>query len=167
MGSESADFWNQVFQSHSRDVKDYLNELLFMPDALLMGHKTYQAFAEVWPTRQGADADRINTMPKYVASRTSKEPLTWNAILLKGEAAEAIRKLKQEPGSSLVQYGVGELTQTMLKADLVDEIRILVYPFTFGEGPHIFDGMGLNTLKLLETRSFSSGIVALHYQPTR
>ena len=65
----------------------------------------------------------------------------------------------------MLQYGVGELTHTMLKAGLVDEFRILVYPFTFGEGPRIFDHMGINTLKLLETRTFSSGVVALHYKP--
>ncbi len=166
MGSESMDFWNQVFQFHSNDVKEYLNDLLFMPDALLMGHKTYAAFAEIWPTRPGKDADRINSMPKYVASRTLKEPLTWNTTLIKGDAAEEIRKLKQEPGKSLLQYGVGALTHTMLKAGLVDELRILVYPFTFGEGTYIFEHMGVNTLKLLETRIFNSGTVALHYQPS-
>jgi dihydrofolate reductase len=104
-------------------------------------------------------------MPKYVASRKLKEPLTWNATLIKGDAVEEIKKLKQEPGKSLVQYGVGELTHTMLKAGLVDEFRIIVYPFTFGEGPYIFEHMGVNTLKLLETKIFSSGTVALHYQP--
>jgi dihydrofolate reductase len=166
MGSESMDFWNQVFQFHSEDVQAYLNDLLFMPDALLMGQKTYAAFAEIWPARQGKDADRINSMPKYVASRTLKEPLTWNATLIKGEAVEEISKIKQEPGKGLLQYGVGELTHTMLQAGLVDELRILVYPFTFGEGPYIFEHMGVNTLKLLETKTFNSGTVALHYQPS-
>ena len=104
-------------------------------------------------------------MPKYVASRTLKEPLQWNATLIKGDVAEEIRKLKQEPGKSLLQYGVGELTNTMLKHNLVDEFHLLVFPFTFGEGPRIFEGMGVNTLKLLDTRTFSSGAVALVYQP--
>ena len=89
-----------------------------MPDALLMGQKTYEGFAQVWPTRQGKDADRINSMPKYVASRTLKEPLHWNATLIKGDVAEEIRKLKQELGKSLLQYGVGELTHTMLELAL-------------------------------------------------
>jgi len=165
MGGENIDFWNQIFPFHSADLTEYLNDLLFMPDALLMGEKTYEFFAQVWPTRQGKDADRINSMPKYVASRTLKEPLKWNATLIKGDVAEAIKKLKQEPGKGLLQYGVGELTHTMLKAGLVDEFRILVFPFTFGEGPRIFDHMGVNTLKLLETKTFSSGVVALHYKP--
>ena len=79
--------------------------------------------------------------------------------------AEEIRKLKQQPGKNLLPYGVGELTHTMLKHGLVDELRILVFPFAFGEGPRIFDQMGVNTLKLLDTKTFSSGVVALTYQP--
>ena len=165
MGGENPDFWTQVFPFHSADVQEYLDNLLFMPDALLMGQKTYESFAQVWPTRQGKAADRINSMPKYVASRTLKEPLQWNAALLRGEAAEEIRKLKQAPGKSLLQYGVGELTYTLLQHGLVDEFRILVFPFTFGEGPRIFEHMGINTLKLLDTKTFSSGAVAHRYQP--
>ena len=161
----NTDFWEHVFPFHSPDVEAYLNDLLFMPDALLMGQKTYSFFAQVWPARQGKQSDRINGMPKYVASRTLEEPLQWNAVLLKGDVSEEIKKLKQEPGKSLLQYGVGELTDTMLKHNLVDEFHFLVFPFTFGEGPRIFEGMEVNTLKLLDTRIFSSGVVALHYQP--
>src|SRR5258708_3286004 len=161
----SMEFFKQIFPFHSPDVQQYLDELLFMPDALLMGQKTYAGFAKVWPTRQGQMADKINSMPKYVASRTLKEPLQWNATLIKGDVAEEIKKLKQVPGKSLLQYGVGELTHTMLQHGLVDELRILVFPFAFGEGPRIFEHMGVNTLKLLDTKSFSSGVIALHYQP--
>jgi len=165
MGGENADFWKQVFLYHSPDVAAYLNDLLFTPDALLMGKKTYESFATVWPTREGKDADRINSMPKYVASRTLQEPLAWNATLIKENVVEAIKKLKQEPGRDLLQYGVGELTHTLLQHGLVDEFRILVFPFTFGEGPRIFEHMGVNTLKLLGTKTFSSGAVAHRYQP--
>jgi dihydrofolate reductase len=165
MGGENMGFWMETGPFRSADVTEYLNELLFMPDALLIGRKTFEFFAQVWPAREGNDADRINSMPKYVASRTLTEPLAWNGILIEGDVAEAIGKLKQEPGKGLVQYGIGEFTQTMLKAGLVDEFRILVYPFTFGEGPRIFDRMGINTLKLLETKTFNSGVIALHYQP--
>jgi dihydrofolate reductase len=167
MGGENMDFWQQNYPLHSADVQEYLNDLLFMPDALLMGQKTYEFFAQVWPTRQGKDANRINSMPKYVASRTLQEPLQWNARLIQGDVAEEIRKLKQEPGKSLLQYGVGELTQTMLQAGLVDEFRMIVFPFTFGEGPRIFEQMGVTPLKLLHTQTFSSGVVALHYQPQK
>jgi dihydrofolate reductase len=165
MGGEGADFWPQIFPFHSPDVTEYLNDLLLMPDALLMGRKTYEGFAQVWPTRQGEMADRINGMPKYVASRTLREPLRWNATRIEGDVAEEIQRLKQESGTSLLQYGVGELTNTMLKHGLVDEFRILVFPFAYGDGPRIFERMGPNTLKLLGTKTFSSGAVALHYQP--
>jgi dihydrofolate reductase len=165
VSTEQQDFWQKIFQFHSPDVSAWLDDLLLTPDALLMGKITYESFAQIWPTRQGKMADHINRMPKYVASRTLTEPLTWNSTLIKGDTAEAIRKLKQEPGESLLQYGVGELTQTMLKHGLVDEIRILVFPFTYGEGPRMFEHMGINTFKLLETKTFTSGAVALHYQP--
>jgi dihydrofolate reductase len=167
VGGDNEEFWKKLFQFHSADVTEYLNKLLFAPDALLMGRRTYEGFAAIWPTRQGEMADRINSMPKYVASRTLREPLQWNATLMKGDVAQEIRTLKEQPGEGLLQYGVGELTHTMLKAGLVDEVRILAFPFTFGEGPRLFDHMGLNTLKLLDTKTFSSGVVALHYEPQR
>ena len=167
MGGENADFWPQVFPYHSPDVVAYLNDLLFAPDALLMGKKTYEFFATVWPTREGKDADKINNMPKYVASRTLKEPLKWNATLIKGDVVEAIKKLKQEPGKDLLQYGIGELTHTLLQHGLVDEVHLLVFPFTYGEGPRIFEHMGINTLKPLDTQTFSSGAVVHRYQPQK
>ena len=164
MGGDNADFWQQVFSYHSPDVVAYLNTLLFTPDALLLGKRTYESFATVWPTRQGEDAERINNMPKYVASRTLNEPLTWKATLIKGDVVDALKKLKQESGKGLLQYGVGELTHAMLQHGLVDEVRILVYPFTFGEGPRIFEHMGIHPMKLLDTQTFHSGAVAHRYQ---
>lgn len=164
MGGENMDFWGQTAPFRSDDVTKYLNNLLFMPDALLIGRKTYEFFSQVWPTRQGADADKINTMPKYVASNSLKEPLQWNSTLIKGDVGEEIGKLKQESGNDLLQYGVGDLTHTMLKHGLVDEFRIMIYPIIFGEGPRIFERMGISTLNLLETKVFSSGVIALHYQ---
>lgn len=161
------DFWKQVFTYHSEDIVDYLNNLLFAPDVLLMGSKTYEGFAQVWPTRKGKEAERINSMPKYVASRTLKEPLSWNATLIKGDVAKEIGKLKQEPGKDLLQYGVGELTYTMLRHGLVDELRLVVFPFAFGKGQRIFENVDTITLKLLDTKTFSSGALALHYQPDR
>ena len=165
MGGEKMAFWQQVFQFHSPDVEAYLNDLLLMPDALLMGRKTYESFAAIWPSRQGEDADRINHMPKFVASRTLAGPLAWNATLMAGDVVETVRKLKAAPAGGFLQYGVGELTHTLLSAGLVDEFRLLVYPFAFGAGPRLFDQMGVTVLQLLEARTFSSGVLALHYQP--
>jgi len=165
MGSEDMAFWQQAFPFHGQDVQDYLSDLLFMPEALIMGRKTYQSFAEVWPARDGKDADRINGMLKYVASRTLAEPLIWNATLLKGNVVEDIKKLKQKTGRPLLQYGVGELTQTLLDNQLVDELRILTHPFIYGEGPHVFEHMGVHRLNLMEIIRFNSGAIAHHYHP--
>src|SRR6476661_11216421 len=154
LDGESQDFWMQIFAFHSADVTEYFDDLLFVPDALLLGRETYESFAKVWPTRQGKAPDRINGMPKYVASRTLKEPLDWNATLIKGDVVEEIRKLKQEQGNSMLQYGVGELTKTMLDAGLVDEFLIVMFPFTYGKGRRIFENMGVNTMKLLDTKTF-------------
>ena len=165
IGGESPDFWAQVFKYHGEDVLDYLKNLLFTPDALLMGRKTYEFFAQVWPSRNGEDADRINSMPKYVASRSLKEPLAWNATLMEGEIAKEIGKLKEQPGRDLLQYGVGELTKTMLQHGLVDELRLVVYPFVFGRGQRVFENFDTTGLILLDTKTFSTGAIALHYQP--
>lgn len=161
----SPDIWAEIFKYHSDDVTEHLNNLLFVPEALLMGRVTYEVFAEVWPARTGKEAEQINKMPKYVASRTLKEPLDWNATLIKGDVAEEIRKLKQKPGKDLLQYGVGELTHTMLNHGLVDELQLLVFPFTFGKGGRWFDNMDIRHLKLIDCKTFDSGVVALRYQP--
>jgi len=162
---DGPDFWSQVFKYHSADLTAYLKNLLFSADALLAGRKTYEAFAHVWPSRIGEDADRINPMPKYVASRSLQAPLAWNATLIEGDAASAIRELKKQSGRDLVQYGVGELTRTMLKHGLVDELRLVVFPFVFGRGPRIFESFDPVSFTLVDTTTFSSGAIALHYQP--
>jgi dihydrofolate reductase len=166
-GTETPDFWARIFSYHSPDVAQYLKDLLFTPDALLVGRKTYESFARVWPTRSGEEADRINLMPKYVASRSLKAPLAWNATLIENDVATAIGALKKQPGRDLVQYGVGELTQTMLRSGLVDEVRLIVFPFVVGRGPRVFEHFDSISLTLLESKTFSSGAIALHYQPTR
>jgi len=166
-GGDDPAFWGQIFKFHGDDVVAYLKELLFTADALLIGRKTYEGFAQVWPTREGADADRINSMPKHVASRTLMEPLAWNATLLHGDIAKEIDELKELPGRALVQYGVGELTQTMLRHGLVDELRILVYPFSYGRGQRLMENFDATQMNLLETKIFSTGVVALHYQPRK
>jgi len=164
-GGDGPEFWTQVFKFHSADVSAYLHDLLFGADALLIGRKTYEAFAHVWPARSGEEADRINPMPKYVASRTLKAPLAWNATLIEGDVAKEIGKLKEQSGRDLVQYGVGELTQTMLRNGLVDEVRLMVFPFVFGRGPRVFENFGTMSLKLSSAKTFSSGAVLLQYQP--
>jgi dihydrofolate reductase len=159
----SPEIWPEVFKYHSDDVLDYLNKLLFSADALLSGRLTYEAFADIWPTRTGEQAEHINKIPKYVASKTLKEPLRWNSTLIKGDVVEALRELKQAEGNNLVQYGVGELTHTMLNNGLIDELHLLVFPFTFGKGGRWFDNLDLKHFKLIECKSFKSGAVLLRY----
>jgi dihydrofolate reductase len=159
----SNEMWGSIFKYHSEDVKAYLTELLFSPEALIMGRLTYEAFAEAWSSRAGSDAERINAMPKYVASRTLKRPLHWNATLLEGDIVEQISKLKEQPGKDLLQYGIGELTSTLHRHKLLDEIQILVFPFIFGKGERWFDKLSQTHFKLIETRPFLSGAVLLRY----
>jgi dihydrofolate reductase len=159
----SPEIWPEIFKYHSDDVADYLNELLFSSDALLLGRLTYDVFAEVWPARSGKQADWINQMPKYVASRTLQEPLRWNSTLIQGDVVDELRKLKGMDGKDLVQYGVGELTHTMLNHSLVDELQLLVFPFTFGKGGRWFDNMNMKHFKLIECKVFKSGAILLRY----
>jgi len=158
----SFDYWNDEIQKYAYDQ-------LFASDALFMGRVTYEGFAEAWSSRAGADAfaDRMNALPKYVTSRTAKEPLTWNASLVKGDIGEAFTKIKAELGQDVLQYGIGELTQTLIRHGLIDEIRLLVYPVVVGSGQRIFEKIDQTRLKLIETKTFATGVVALHYQPVK
>ena len=160
----SAEIWPEIFKYHTDDVTDYLNKLLFSADALLLGRLTYESFAEVWPARTGKQADWINQMSKYVASRTLREPLRWNSTLIQGDIVEELRNLKRTDGKNLVQYGVGELTRTMLNHGLVDELQLLVFPFTFGKGGRWFDNMDMKHFKLIDCKPFKSGAMVLRYE---
>jgi len=153
----------EIFKYHTEDVQDYLDKLLFSSGALLAGRLTYEGFAKIWPTRTGKMADYINKMPKYIASRTLKEPLSWNSKLIQGDVVEELCKLKQKDVKDLVQYGVGELTRTMLNHGLVDKFQLLVFPFTFGKGGRWFDGMDMKRFKLIESKTYKSGAVLLRY----
>jgi len=157
------EIFTEIFKYHSDDVQDYLDKLLYSSDALLAGRLTYEGFAKVWPTRTGKMADYINKMPKYVASRTLKEPLSWNSKLIQGDIVEELQKIKRMDGKNLVQYGVGELTHTLLNHGLVDKFQLLVYPFTFGRGGRWFDGMNIKHFKLIECKTFKSGAILMQY----
>jgi dihydrofolate reductase len=158
---------NWVFDYVNDEFFKYASDQLFAADMLIMGRATYEGFADAWPARAGADAfaDRMNSLPKYVASRTLKEPLTWNANLIQGDVAQEVAKLKEESGGTILQYGSGELTRTLLQHGLIDEFRVMVYPVAVGAGLRIFESIGQTPMKLLETKTFNTGVVILHYQP--
>ncbi|MBA3873466.1 MAG: dihydrofolate reductase family protein [Anaerolineae bacterium] len=162
---ESPQNWS--FDYMNDEIMKYAFDQLFATDALIMGRLTFEGFAEAWSSRAGADAfaDRMNALPKFVASRTLKEPLTWNSTLLKGDIPKAITELKQQSGQDILQFGAGELTRTLIPHGLIDEIRLLVFPVAIGGGGHIFETIEKTSMKLLDTKIFSNGVMAVHYQP--
>jgi len=100
----------------------YAHNLLFAADALLLGRKTCEGFAQAWPSRTGDDySDRINRLPKHVASRTLQQA-EWNATLIKGDVADEVARLKAQPGQNILKFGTGELDRTLMRHDLVDEV---------------------------------------------
>jgi dihydrofolate reductase len=151
----------------------YAREMLFAADALLLGRETYEIFAQVWPTRTAADdgpgeagfTDRINRLPKYVASTTLREPLAWNATLLADDIPAAVAELKQQPGQALLMYGCGDLARTLCEHDLIDEFHFWVYPVVRGSGTRLFGGGLTADLHLVETRAFGAGFAVLTCQP--
>lgn len=155
-------FWNDEL------AKSAYDELL-ESDALLLGRVTYQAFAEFWPTATNEPdiAERMNGLPKYVASTTLEEPLEWsNSTLIGGNVVEAISRLKQQPGGDILLLASAELVRTLMERDLIDEYRLRVAPALAGSGKRLFaDGNDTKTMRLVETTTFSSGVVLLTYRP--
>jgi dihydrofolate reductase len=159
------------FQSGTNEVSVYQQELLFTCDALLLGRITYEAFAAAWPTMPNAGefGERINAMPKYVASTTlSSGPLPWNGTRIEGDVATGVAALKERPGRDLMIYGSAALVRTLLHRDLIDDYRLMFFPLVLGKGKRLFEQVDTpKTLRLVETRAFTSGIVVLSYQPTQ
>jgi dihydrofolate reductase len=144
-------------------------EQFVVADAMVLGSKTYQGLAAVWPKlvddpTLGVFADRLNSMPKYVVSRTLQEPLEWNATLLDGDLAEGVTALKQRHGLLIVS-GIGELAHALTTQGLVDEFWFWVSPWLWAAGPRIFDGVGPVRLELIGATTFGSGVLRLAYRP--
>ena len=136
--------------------------------ALLFGRRTYENFYAVWPKQTNSPyTEFLNTIPKYVASTTLKEPLPWsNSTLLKGDAAQAISQLKQQPGKDLLIMGSGELIQSLMRANLIDDYVLLIHPLVLGSGRRLFpDGGAAATLRLVATSTTDKGVVIASYQP--
>jgi dihydrofolate reductase len=136
--------------------------------ALLLGRRTYEDFYTVWPNQSDNPfTEVLNNTQKYVASTTLQEPLPWiNSTLLKGDAAEAVARLKQEPGKDLVILGSGELIQSLMRRNLVDKYVLLIHPLILGLGRHLFtDGGSFAALRLINTKTTSTGVVIATYQP--
>lgn len=138
-------------------------------DYFLIGRRTYELLNQSWGSiKQGAYMQRMNEIPKLVASTTLHGTLEWNASVIEGDVAEAIGALKQEGGGDIEVYGSATLVQTLMRHDLIDEFRVAVHPLVLGHGTQLFPQPGVSaTLELAQARTLDSGVVNLTYvRPT-
>ena len=137
--------------------------------SLLVGRTTYEDFANVWPNRPQPNpfTDALNNVEKIVASTTLTEPLPWqNSTLLRGDAADAVARLKQSHGKTLVIFGSGVLVQSLMRRDLIDEYVLQIHPLTLGKGHRLFpDGGPLTRLSLVDTVTTGTGVIIATYRP--
>ena len=151
-------YWNDEIGKFKRDET-------FSSDALLLGRVTYEGFAASWPGRNDPEgfADRFNSMPKHVATRTLRK-LEWNnSHVLKGDIATEVSKLKQQTGKDIVIHGSPGLIRSLMPLQLIDEYRLLVYPIILGQGKRLFDQTTQANLKLVESKTYDTGVVKLVY----
>jgi dihydrofolate reductase len=135
-------------------------------EALLLGRVTYQGFAAAWPAREGEFADKFNGMPKYVVSSTLGEAEWNNSTVLEGDVAEAVSKLRQDVDGDIVVHGSAQLVQTLLERDLVDELRLMVFPVVLGSGKRLFgDTSEKKPLRLVDSKTVGDGVVILVLRP--
>jgi dihydrofolate reductase len=156
---EKWELWNE------EEMEKYAWEQLLASDALLMGRRIYEGFAAAWPFREGEFADRMNSLPKFVVS-TTLEAVEWNnTSVIHDDVPNEVAKLKQQPGRDILMYGSGELMHTLMQHDLIDEYRFWVNPIVLGSGKRLFpDGSSKTEFRLVDTTTFSTGVVILAYQ---
>jgi dihydrofolate reductase len=135
-------------------------------EALLLGRKTYEGFAEAWPQRDGEFADKFNNMPKYVVSSTLKDPGWTNTTVIDpGDLAGQVKKLREESDGDIVIHGSAQLAQALIDQGLVDELRLMVFPVVLGSGKRLFgDTSDKHSLKLTDSRFVGDGVAILVYQ---
>jgi dihydrofolate reductase len=168
-GSENFKYggWSFEFSRGDEGDKFKLDETM-ESDALLLGRVTYEGFADAWPSREGEFADKFNNMPKYVVSTTLKDPGWNNSTVLDGDVAGAVSKLKQDFEGDLVVHGSAQLVQTLLENDLVDELRLMVFPVVLGAGKRVFgDTSDKKPLRLTDSKTVGDGVEILVYEPDR
>jgi dihydrofolate reductase len=137
-------------------------------EALLLGRRSYEYFAPRWSSRSGEWADRLRSLPKYVVSSTLVDPDWNNSTVLKGEVVNEVSKLKHELNGEIVVYASRKLVGTLLEHDLVDELRLIVYPFLLGAGERLFgETSDKKSVRLLNTRTVGVGLASLTYEVVR
>jgi len=159
--------WSFEFNRGDEGDKFKLDETL-SSEALLLGRVTYEGFAEAWPSREGEFADKFNTMPKYVVSSTLEEPEWNNSTVLKGDVVEEVAKLRQEQDGDIVVHGSAQLVQTLIEHDLVDELRLMVFPVVLGSGKRLYgETSDKKRLLLVDSKVVGDGVAILTYEPAR
>jgi len=138
-------------------------------EALLLGRHSYDFFAARWPSRSGEWADRLNSLPKYIVSSTLENPDAWsNSTVLNGDVVSEVSRLKQSVSGEIVVYASGRLVHTLMEHDLVDELRLTIYPFVVGAGERLFgETSGMQRLCLIDTRAIGDSLTFLTYRPAR
>ena len=137
-------------------------------EALLLGRRSYEFFAATWPSRGGELADRLNSLPKYVVSSTLEDPDWNNSTVLKGDVVDEVSKLKQELNGEIVVLGSPQLARTLIEHDLVDELRLMIYPVVLGAGARLFgETSDKKPMRLVDTQTVGDGIAILTYEPVR
>ena len=150
------------------EAAEFKSKELQASDMLLLGRITYEGFAAAWPTmgETGEFGEKMNTMPKHVASRTLKTA-TWNATIIEGDVADAVRALKRETGGDILIGGSGQLVDYLTGHDLIDEYRLMVHPIILGNGTRrIFGAAPRRSLTLVDSVSFPTGVVVQTYRPS-
>ncbi len=164
-GSEDFEHGGWTFEiDQGAEGGQFKYEETFGSEALLLGRVTYEGFAEAWPERDGDFADRFNSMPKYVVSATLKDPEWTNSHVLSGDLVQEIARLKDEIGGDIVVHGSARLAQGLLENDLVDELRLMVFPVVLGSGRRLFAAGSKKRLNLAESRTVGDGVLILIYR---
>jgi dihydrofolate reductase len=136
---------------------------------LLLGRRTYETFAAHWPNQPAEDplAGMMNGLAKYVVSSTLTEPLAWqNSSLIRDDVAGDVGRLREQPGKEIQVIGSGELVQTLVQHDLVDEYRLMIHPLVLGTGKRLFrEGTSVTRLRLIDTKPTTTGVLILTYEP--
>ena len=159
--------WSFQFDRGEEGNRFKLDEALSSA-ALLLGRVTYEGFAAAWPSREGEFAEKFNTMPKFVVSSTLERPEWSNSTVLKGDVAEEVAKLRQEQDGDIVVHGSAQLVQALIEQDLVDELRLMVFPVVLGAGKRVFgETSDKKALRLVDSKVVGDGVAILVYEPAR
>jgi dihydrofolate reductase len=165
-GSENFKYGGWTFEiSRGQEGDKFKLDETMSSEALLLGRRTYEGFAEAWPSRDGEFADRLNSMPKYVVSSTLEDPEWTNSTVLNGDLAEEARRVRDEHEGDIVVHGSAQLVQGLLESDLVDELRLMVFPVVLGDGKRLFgQTSGKKPLRLKSTQTVGDGVAILIYE---